>query len=307
LQAIYHYRIYLVVLQSRASGMKLIRIGPVEKERPAVLLHDQTRIDVSQCTADYDEAFFAHDGIARLEQWLRQHASSAPRLNSSERLGPPISRPGKIICVGLNYRAHAAESKLELPGEPVLFCKATSSVAGANDCVVMPRGGEKLDYEVELAVVIGKKASCIARERALKHVAGYVLANDYSERSFQFERGGQWIKGKSCDSFAPLGPFLATPDEVPDPGRLNMWLKVNGEDRQRGTTADMIFDVPFLVSYVSQFMTLFPADVISTGTPPGVAFGMRPPQYLKPGDVVEYGIDNLGGARQQVVAWSPER
>lgn len=287
--------------------MRLIRVGQPGKEKPGVLLQDQTRLDVSQCTTDYDEAFFANDGVAHLDKWLQQHARTAPHLDPAERLGPPISRPSKIICVGLNFRDHAAESKLQLPGEPVLFSKATSSLAGANDSVIMPRGGEKLDYEVELAVIIGKKASYIAHEDALKHVAGYALCNDYSERSFQFERGGQWLKGKSADRFAPLGPFLATPDEVPNPGHLQMWLKVNGEDRQKGTTADMIFDVPFLVSYVSQFMTLFPADVISTGTPAGVAFGMHPPRYLKPGDVVDYGIERLGTARQEVVAWRPER
>jgi 2,4-didehydro-3-deoxy-L-rhamnonate hydrolase len=287
--------------------MKLIRIGPPGKERPAVLLHDQTRLDVSQFTADYDESFFADDGIARLDKWLPQYARTAPHLDPSQRLGPPISHPSKIICVGLNFRDHAAESKLQLPGEPVLFSKATSALAGPNDCVVMPRGGEKLDYEVELAAIMGKKASYVTPEDALKYVAGYALFNDYSERSFQFERGGQWLKGKSADTFAPLGPLLATPDEVPDPGHLQMWLKVNGEDRQKGTTADMIFDVPFLVSYVSQFMTLFPADVISTGTPSGVAFGMHPPRYLKPGDVVDFGIEILGSARQEVVAWRPER
>ena len=192
--------------------MRLIRVGQPGKEKPGVLLHDQTRLDVSQCTAHYHESFFADGGIARLDKWLQQHARNAPHFDSSERLGPPISRPSKVICVGLNFRDHAAESKLQLPGEPVLFSKATSSLAGPNDCVVMPRGGEKLDYEVELAIIIGKKASYVAREDALKYIAGYVLANDYSERSFQFERGGQWLKGKSADTFAPLGPFLATLD-----------------------------------------------------------------------------------------------
>jgi 2-keto-4-pentenoate hydratase/2-oxohepta-3-ene-1,7-dioic acid hydratase in catechol pathway len=218
-------------------------------------------------------------------------------------LGSPICRPSKIVCIGLNFRDHAAESKMELPKEPVIFFKSTTSLAGPNDALVIPKNGKKVDWEVELAVVIGKRALYVPRERALDFVAGYVLHNDYSERSFQFDRGGQWVKGKSADTFAPLGPFLATPDEIRNVGGLSMWLKVNGELRQDSSTANMIFDVATLVSHVSEFMTLLPGDVISTGTPAGVGLGMKPPQYLKAGDIVELGIDGLGESRQEVVPW----
>jgi 2-keto-4-pentenoate hydratase/2-oxohepta-3-ene-1,7-dioic acid hydratase in catechol pathway len=222
------------------------------------------------------------------------------------RLGSPIQRPSKIVCVGLNYRDHARESGMAVPSEPVIFFKATSAIVGPNDDVVIPKGSTKTDWEVELAVVIGRKASYVAESDALAHVAGYVLHNDYSERVFQLERGGQWVKGKSCDTFAPLGPFLATPDEIRDPGNLKMQLKVNGVMRQNSSTANMIFDAATLVSYVSQFMTLLPGDVISTGTPAGVALGMKAPEYLKAGDVVELAIDGLGESRQQVVAFSAQ-
>jgi 2,4-didehydro-3-deoxy-L-rhamnonate hydrolase len=283
--------------------MKLIRFGEPGKEKPGILLDDQTRVDASGFTSDYDEHFFASEGVKRLAEWLKQSGSSAPRVDASTRLGPAIGRPSKIVCIGLNFRDHAQESKMEMPKEPVLFFKATSSLAGPDDCVVIPRGGTKLDWEVELAIVIARKGNYIPKERAYEYIAGYVLHNDYSERSFQLERGGQWVKGKSADTFAPLGPWLATSDEIPDPGELGMWLKVNGEFRQRSTTANMIFDVPTLVSYVSDFMTLLPGDVISTGTPAGVGLGMHPPSYLKPGDVVELGIDGLGGSCQRVTEW----
>jgi len=283
--------------------MKLIRCGEPGKEKPGVLRNDGTRVDVSQFVPDYDERFFAEDGLHALRQWLDRNESTAPRVSSSSRLGPPICRPSKIICVGLNYRDHAAESGAEVPREPVFFMKATTSLVGPNDPVMIPKSAEKLDWEVELAVVIGKKAAYVAKERALEFVAGYALHNDYSERSFQLERGGQWVKGKSADTFAPIGPFLATRDEVPDPGSLGMWLKVNNEFRQNSNTAKMIFDVPTIVSYVSEFMTLLPGDVISTGTPVGVGLGMQPPQYLKPGDVVDLGIERLGQSQQKVVAW----
>jgi 2-keto-4-pentenoate hydratase/2-oxohepta-3-ene-1,7-dioic acid hydratase in catechol pathway len=281
--------------------MKLIRFGEGGREKPGILLRDGTRIDASGFGSDYDEAFFASDGIARLRLWAERNASSAPVVASSTRLGPPICRPSKIVCIGLNFRDHAAESKMELPKEPVIFFKSTTSLVGPNDPLVMPRNATKVDWEVELAVVIGTSALYVSPECALDYVAGYVLHNDYSERSFQLERGGQWVKGKSANTFAPLGPFLATPDEIPNVGRLSMWLKVNGELRQNSSTANMVFDVATLVSYVSQFMTLLPGDVISTGTPAGVGLGMKPPQYLKLGDVVELGVEGLGESRQQVV------
>jgi 2-keto-4-pentenoate hydratase/2-oxohepta-3-ene-1,7-dioic acid hydratase in catechol pathway len=280
--------------------MKLIRFGEPGKEKPGVLLKDGTRIDASGLGSDYSEAFLAGGGLKQLESWLQKNASSAPKVASSVRLGPPVTRPSKIVCIGLNYRDHAAETKAEAPKEPVLFFKATTSLVGPNDPLVRPKNSTKVDWEVELAVVVGKKAQYVSREMALDHVAGYVLHNDYSERNFQLEHGGQWVKGKSADTFAPLGPFLATPDEVPNVGNLKMWLKVNGTMRQNSSTSNMIFDVPTLVSYVSQFMTLLPGDVISTGTPAGVGLGMNPPVYLNAGDVVELGIEGLGESRQEV-------
>jgi len=285
--------------------MKLIRFGEPGRETPGLLLEDDTRLDVSSFVQDYDEAFFADDGVSRLKQWLKKNAASAPRVAQSVRLGPPIPRPSKLVCIGLNFRDHARESKMEIPEEPVIFFKATTSLVGPNDDLIMPKNARKVDWEVELAVVMGKTCSYIEREEALEYVAGYALHNDYSERAFQLERGGQWVKGKSADSFAPLGPFLGTTDEIPDTSHLGMWLKVNGAFRQRSSTSEMIFDVPTLVSYVSQFMTLLPGDIISTGTPAGVGLGMKPPQYLKEGDVVELRIDQLGESRQRVVAWQP--
>ena len=283
--------------------MKLIRLGAAGKEKPGVLLRDGTRVEASGVVSDYDENFWNDGGIQKLQDWVSKNEATAPRVPPSVRLGSPIARPSKIICIGLNYRDHAAESSAEVPREPVLFMKATTSLVGPNDPVMIPRNAEKLDWEVELAVIIGKKASYVRKDHALEFVAGYALHNDYSERSYQLERGGQWVKGKSADTFAPLGPFLATRDEVPDPGHLGLWLKVNSEFRQNSNTAKMIFDVPTLVGYVSEFMTLLPGDVISTGTPAGVGLGMKPPQYLKAGDVVDLGIERLGESRQKVVAW----
>jgi 2,4-didehydro-3-deoxy-L-rhamnonate hydrolase len=280
--------------------MKLIRVGEFGQEKPGVLLNDGTRIDASALGADYNELFFGNDGLAELGAWLEKSAASAPRFAPNARLGSPVCRPSKIICIGLNYRDHAAETKQDAPKEPVIFFKATTSLVGANDDLVRPRNSTKVDWEVELAVIMGKRALYVSKEDALNYVAGYALHNDYSERNFQLEHGGQWVKGKSADTFAPLGPFLATRDEGLDVGRLGMWLKVNGQFRQKSTTANMIFDVPTLVSYVSQFMTLLPGDVISTGTPAGVGLGMNPPTYLKAGDVVELGIEGLGESRQQV-------
>jgi len=281
--------------------MKLIRFGEMGREKPGVLLEDGTRLDASGFGPDYDEEFFATDGLTKLRNWLARQGASALRVRRSVRLGPPICRPSKIVCIGLNFRDHAEESGMEIPKEPVIFFKATSALVGPNDPLVIPKNATKVDWEVELAIVMEKRASYVSRENALDYVAGFALHNDYSERSFQLERGGQWVKGKSADSFAPLGPFLATKDEIQDFNQLGMWLKVNGEFRQRGSTSKMIFDVPALVAYVSEFMTLLPGDVISTGTPPGVGLGMKPPQYLKAGDVVELGIDGLGESRQQIV------
>ena len=285
--------------------MKLLRFGDPHRERPGVQLGDGTRIDVSAATPDYDERFFTNDGIERLREWLAANAARAPVVPAGARLGPPLARPSKIVCVGLNFRDHAAESGMAAPAEPVLFFKSTSSLCGPNDAVIIPKGATKLDWEVELALVIRRRAAHVAPEHAGAYVAGFVLHNDYSERAFQLERGGQWVKGKSADTFAPLGPWLVTSDEVPDPQRLGMWLTVNGETRQKSTTANMIFDVFTLVSYVSQFMTLLAGDVISTGTPAGVGLGMKPePAYLRPRDVVELGIDGLGTSRQEVVAYA---
>jgi len=251
-----------------------------------------------QRTTGWRPRISVQEGLERLTRW---HAINPPTIPDSVRLGPPIARPSKIVCIGLNFSDHAAESGMELPKEPVIFFKATSAIAGPNDPVRIPRGGTKLDWEVELAVVIGRAASYVAEGDALAHVAGYALHNDYSERSFQLERGGQWVKGKSCDTFAPIGPYLATRDEIPDPQALDMWLTVNGETRQRGSTRNMVFGVAALVSYVSQFMTLLPGDVISTGTPAGVGLGMKPdPVFLRHGDVVELGIAGLGQSRQHV-------
>jgi 2-keto-4-pentenoate hydratase/2-oxohepta-3-ene-1,7-dioic acid hydratase in catechol pathway len=285
--------------------MKLARYGPPGAERPAVLLDDGRRIDVSAQVRDYDEAFFGGDGLARLEAWIAAEGARAPEVAAAARIGSPIARPSKIVCIGLNFRDHAAESGMDLPKEPVIFFKATTALCGPDDPVRIPRGASKLDWEVELAVVIGRTASYVDEAHALEHVAGYALHNDYSERTFQLERGGQWVKGKSADTFAPIGPFLATRAAVRDPQALGMWLSVNGAMRQQGTTGNMVFGVAALVSYVSQFMTLLPGDVISTGTPAGVALGMKPaPVYLRAGDVVELGIDGLGRARQEVVAFA---
>jgi 2,4-diketo-3-deoxy-L-fuconate hydrolase len=285
--------------------MKLIRVGDPGRERPGVLLDGGRRIDVSPFAPDFDEAFFASDGVPGLRDWIARQGASVEDAPGGARLGPPIRRPGKIVCIGLNFRDHAAESGMEIPDEPVIFFKATTSLAGPDDNVIIPKGGSKLDWEVELAVIIGRTARHVTRAQATDYVAGYALHNDYSERSFQLERGGQWVKGKSADTFAPLGPFLATADELRDAGALGMWLDVNGVPRQRSTTANMIFDVPTLVAYVSEFMTLLPGDVISTGTPAGVALGMKPaPVYLKAGDEVTLGIDRLGQSRQRVVPFA---
>lgn len=284
--------------------MKLIRFGEAGKEKPGVQLENGTRLDVSAFGRDYNEDFFGTDGLVQLKDWLAKNESSCPKVDKSVRLGVPLVRPSKIVCVGLNYAKHAAESGMAVPKEPVLFFKATSAIVGPNDDVVIPKGSQKTDWEVELAVVIGKKASYVSEADALDHVAGYVLHNDYSERAFQIEREGQWVKGKSCDTFAPVGPFIATKDEIKDPNNLHLWLKLNGETVQDSSTSDFIFNVQEVVSYISQFMTLLPGDIISTGTPFGVGLGFNPPKYLKAGDVVELGIEGLGTSKQTAKAYS---
>jgi 2-keto-4-pentenoate hydratase/2-oxohepta-3-ene-1,7-dioic acid hydratase in catechol pathway len=283
--------------------MKLIRFGETGKEAPGLLLADGTRVDARAFGEDYGESFFGSRGIARLERWAKENADTAPRVGKDVRWAPPIARPSKIVCIGLNYHGHARETGAAIPTEPILFFKATTAFVGPNDDLVIPKGSEKTDWEVELGVVIGERARYVPVSDALSLVAGYGLHNDYSERAFQLERGGQWVKGKSSDTFAPFGPFLATRDEVADVQGLGLWLKVNGETLQTGTTRDMIFGVAELVSYVSQFMTLLPGDVISTGTPAGVGMGCKPPRFLRPGDVCELGIDGLGSSRQVAVAY----
>jgi 2-keto-4-pentenoate hydratase/2-oxohepta-3-ene-1,7-dioic acid hydratase in catechol pathway len=283
--------------------MKLIRFGSAGHEKPGLQLADGRWIDASGFGQDYNEDFFANDGLAKLAAWAESNAASAPVVDPTTRLGSCIARPSKIVCIGLNYVDHAKESGMEIPKEPILFFKSTTSLAGPNDDVIIPKGSEKSDWEVELAVIIGKKATYVSEAGALDYVAGYALHNDYSERAWQLERGGQWVKGKSADTFAPLGPFLATKDEVPDPHNLKLWLKVNGVTRQNSSTNQLIFNVPQVVSYISQFMTLLPGDVISTGTPPGVGLGFKPPIFLKPGDVVELGIEGLGTSTQTARAY----
>ena len=278
--------------------MKLIRFGAIGHEKPGVQLANGTKIDVSGFGSDYNEEFFGNGGINKLSEWLDNNQNQCTKIGSEVRLGVPLVRPSKIVCVGLNYAKHAAESGMEVPQEPVLFFKATSALVGPNDDIIIPKGSEKTDWEVELAIVIGAKASYVEETDALDHVAGYVLHNDVSERAFQLERSGQWVKGKSCDSFAPIGPFIATKDEIADPNNLDLWLKLNGEMMQDSNTSDFIFNIQQVVSHISQFMTLLPGDIISTGTPFGVGLGLTPPKYLKAGDVVELGIEGLGVSKQ---------
>lgn len=282
--------------------MKLIRFGAEGQEKPGLQLQDK-RIDVSAFGEDYTEDFLATHGLTRLQNWLTEHQDQCPIIPDTIRLGAPIKRPSKLVCVGLNYAMHAKESGMEVPKEPVLFFKSTTAIVGPNDDLIIPKNSTKTDWEVELAIVIGKKASYVSKADALDYVAGYVLHNDYSEREFQIERGGQWVKGKSCDTFAPLGPFIATKDEIPNANNLNLWLKVNDEMMQNSSTSDFVFDIETVVSYISQYMTLLPGDIISTGTPFGVGLGLSPQRYLKPGDVVELGIEGLGSSKQHVKAY----
>lgn len=278
--------------------MKLIRFGAVGNEKPGVELNTGKRIDVSGFGQDFDQDFFGKEGISQLKNWLQAHEKDCPVVADSMRLGPPLQRPSKIVCVGLNYAKHAAESGMAIPEEPVLFFKASSAICGPFDEVIIPKGGDKTDWEVELAVVIGKEASYVSESDAMQHVAGYVLHNDISERGFQLERSGQWVKGKSCDTFAPLGPFIATADEIDDPNNLELWLDLNGKRVQHSSTSDFIFNIAEVISYISQFMTLLPGDIISTGTPSGVGLGFDPPVYLKPGDHMRLGIEGLGESEQ---------
>lgn len=278
--------------------MKLIRFGAVGEEKPGIQLEDGKNLDVSAFGSDYNEDFFGNDGIEKLTDWLKDNQNNCPEIKEGTRLGVPLTRPSKIVCVGLNYAKHAAESGMEVPKEPVLFFKSTTALVGPNDDVIIPKGSEKSDWEVELGIVIGKKASYVEEADAFDHIAGYVLHNDVSERSFQIERSGQWCKGKGCDTFAPVGPFIATKDEIENPNNLNLWLKLNGNVMQDSSTSDFIFNVEHVVSHISQFMTLLPGDIISTGTPFGVGLGLTPPMYLKEGDVMELGIDGLGVSRQ---------
>lgn len=283
--------------------MKLIRFGDVNNEKPGVQLANGTRLDVSAFGTDYNEEFFGNNGIEKLKTWLETNQSNCPEVDDNVRLGAPLTRPSKIVCIGLNYAQHAAEAGMEVPKEPVLFFKATSAIVGPNDDIIIPKGSTKTDWEVELSVVIGKKASYVEEADVFDHIAGYMLHNDVSERAFQLERSGQWVKGKSCDTFAPIGPFIATTDEIKDPNNLNLWLKLNGEIMQNSSTSDFIFNIQQSISHISQFMTLLPGDIISTGTPFGVGLGLNPPLYLKPGDVVELGIEGLGTSKQNVVAY----
>ena len=283
--------------------MKLIRFGKVESEKPGLQLDNGQKIDVSGFGSDYDEKFFGSEGLKRLKSWLSVHQDKCPPVGDDIRLGSPICRPSKIVCVGLNYAKHAQESGMEVPSEPVLFFKASSAIIGPNDDVILPKNSKKSDWEVELAIVIGANASYVSEENAMDHVAGYVIHNDISEREYQLERLGQWVKGKSCDTFAPLGPFLATTDEIDDPHNLNMWLKLNGKTMQDSNTSDLIFGIPKLVSYISEFMTLLPGDIISTGTPFGVGLGLDPQIFLKEGDEMELGIEGLGVSKQKVIAF----
>ena len=281
--------------------MKLIRFGAINNEKPGVITTDGTRRDVSAFGRDYDEAFFGGNGIQKLKHWLEKNLDNCPIIDKNIRLGPPLVRPSKIVCVGLNYAMHAEESGMDIPEEPILFFKASSAIVGPYDSIVIPKGSKKTDWEVELAVIIGKKASYVSEIDAMDHVFGYVLHNDVSERAYQLEHSGQWVKGKSCDSFAPVGPFIATSDEIKDPNNLDLWLKLNGEVMQKSNTSDFIFNIQSVVSYISQFMTLLPGDIISTGTPFGVGMGLTPPRYLKEGDVVELGIEGLGTSKQRCI------
>ena len=283
--------------------MKLIRYRENQKEKTGVVLND-LYYDTSAFGMDYNEVFFESDGLSRLKKFVEDNKQSLKQLPASVPLASPIARPSKIVCIGLNYADHAKETGATPPPEPVIFLKATTALCGPFDDIIIPKNSVKTDWEVELAVVIGKKASHVSEQDAMSYVAGYALHNDVSEREFQLERSGTWDKGKGCDTFAPIGPYLVTRDEIADVDNLRLWLTVNGKKMQDGNTSNFIFNVPFVISYLSRFMTLLPGDVISTGTPAGVGLGFSPPVYLKPGDVVELGIDGLGTSRQTLKAYA---
>ncbi|NVK48529.1 MAG: fumarylacetoacetate hydrolase family protein [Cyclobacteriaceae bacterium] len=279
--------------------MKLFRFGPKEQEKPGILTPDGKYLDCSAFGEDWNESFFASEGLYRLRHWLVDHQDSLPEVPKNARIGSPIARPSKIICIGLNYLKHAEEAGMQVPEVPIIFMKATSSLSGPYDPIFIPKNSKQTDWEVELAVIIGKRAKYVSVEDAMDYVAGYAVHNDVSERDFQLRHGGQWVKGKSADNFAPLGPYLATADEIDDPHNLRLWLKLNGKILQDSHTSDLIFDIPTIISHLSQYMTLLPGDVISTGTPSGVGMGLKPePRYLEHGDVVELGIEGLGSSRQ---------
>lgn len=286
--------------------MKLIRHGEAGKEKTGIHI-DGKNFDISHLVKEYDETFFENDGINNLGGILYKSINDLKEIPAGSRLGSPVARPSKIVCIGLNYAKHAKETGAAIPKEPIIFFKATTALVGPNDPVIIPKNSTKTDWEVELAVVIGKKASYVEEADAMEYVAGYCLHNDVSEREFQLERGGTWDKGKGCDSFAPIGPWLVTKDEITDPHNLRLWLSLNGKMLQDSNTDDLIFNIPNLVSYISQFMTLLPGDIISTGTPAGVGLGMNPPLYLQPGDVMELGIDGLGISKQVAVAYKSDK
>ena len=283
--------------------MKLIRFGAEGQEKPGVIINDK-RYDVSGIVSDYNESFFENNGLETLKAALDTNPV-LPEVDENIRLGSPVARPSKIICIGLNYVDHCRETGAPIPTEPIIFFKSTTSLCGPDDDLTIPKNSTKTDWEIELAFVVGKKASYVEEADALDYVAGYALLNDYSERAFQIEMGGQWAKGKGCDTFAPLGPFLATQDEIADVNNIPMWLTVNGKKFQNSNTSNLVFKIPFLVHYLSQFMTLLPGDIISTGTPPGVGLGIKPdPIYIKAGDVIELGMDGLGSSKQVAKAYT---
>ena len=282
--------------------MKLFRFGIPGEEKPGVFFNDK-HYSVADTFPDYNESFFETGRLEILTAWFKDNVAGLTPMEEGFRFGPPVARPSKIVCIGLNYEDHARETGAAIPAEPVVFLKSTTAIIGPFDDVMLPQGSVKSDWEVELAVVMGKTARYVSEDEATDYVAGYCLHNDLSEREYQLERGGTWDKGKGCDTFAPLGPYLVTPDEAGDVHQMPLWLKLNGAYVQQGNTSSFIFNIPQVISYVSRFMTLLPGDIISTGTPPGVGLGMKPPMYLKEGDVMELGTESLGISRQKVIAF----